>query len=309
MKKVIAILLTMFLLTMPVLAVIDLVNEDIQITVSKAAVAPIIDGKLDADSYAKIPATMADYNAYGGDDEYDDWMKANLPEAYISYDANNFYVLLIGNGSKYFYCDHDEDSEGDIWNQSCIQISVATADASGGDRLEIGLALNSSTKVPISHIWAQSPDGREEYEIVIGTNAAILLDGGKLAYEVSIPWKTFLPKDPKAGDKFGFNFIYGYSDDGNRFGVEYSYGCCNGKNADLFAKVTITDTVLQAAPTEAPTEAPAVTDAPAAPTEPPNEVAPPPPPKPIAPKVGDIGAIMLIVTMAASGITLFRRKK
>jgi len=244
MKKILAILIMAVLLAMPVLANIDLVNDNIQISVSKAAVAPVIDGKLDADSYQKVNTSAGDF-LYYGDDEYMDFLQKSVPDVYISYDANNFYVFLSGDATKYYYCDHDDpDDSGNIWNQSCIQISAATKASEADARLELGLSRSHEKGVLVSHIWAG------ELDLVFGQNCAVLLDGGKLSYEVAIPWTAgdFLTKAPKVGDVFGFNFIYGWSDGGNRFGVEYSAGCCNGKDPTLFAQVTVTDNVLQGAP-------------------------------------------------------------
>jgi len=248
-RKIIAYLTVLFILTLtlPVLAQIDLVNENIQITADKAAVAPLIDGKLDIDSYVKINAVPGDFLVYcEGEGNYDKWIIKNLPEVYISYDANNFYVFLSGDASKYYYCDHDKSTAINFWNQSCMQVSVAMDNALDGDRLEIGLARNSFTGEWISYIWSQSPDGKKEHEMIFGKNCAIFLENGNLNYEVAVPWNTFLPFNPKAGDKFGFNFIYGWSEYGNRFGVEYSSGCYLYKDAGLFSKVTLTDNVLRA---------------------------------------------------------------
>ena len=256
MKKFLAISLAAIMIaatfTMAVSALIDLANEDIRITVDNAAAAPVIDGVLDADSYGKISTAAGDF-LYYDDDEYDPWLQANVPDFYLSYDANNLYVFLSGNlgdGNKYYYCEHEGDDTGNIWNQSCIQISLATADAEGSDRLEFGLARNHTTGEKLSNIWAQGSDsnGKDEYEMVLGQNCDIVLDGNRISYEVSIPWTTFLPAAPKAGDSFGLNFMFGWSEDGNRFGVEYSSGCNKSKDAALFSTVTLTDNVLQAAP-------------------------------------------------------------
>ena len=249
-RKIIAGLIAVFILIVPVSAQINPVNENIKITADKAEVAPVIDGKLDADSYAKINTVPGDFLIYSDSDDYDRWMLKNLPEVYISYDANNFYVFLSGDASKYYYNAFDSTNSVNLWLQSCMQISVATADASYGDRLEIGLARNSYTGEWFSHIWAQSPDGRYEHKMVFGKNCALSLEKGRLNYEVAIPWNTFLPFNPKAGSQFGFNFIYGWSDEGNRLGVEYSSGCFIGKNAELFAKVTLTNNILRREPEE-----------------------------------------------------------
>ena len=315
MKKILASILVLVLLAVPfsmaVSADIDLVNENIQITVDKAAVAPVIDGKLDADSYGKINTVAGDFLYYGGDDEFNDFLTASVPDAYISYDATNLYVFLSGTTTNY-YCDHTVDTQGDIWSQSCIQISVAKADAEGTERLEIGAARNSATGEAIGNIWSQGSDsyGTADYEMVAGQNFAISLEGDKLNYEVAIPWATFLPAAPNAGEAFGLNFIYGwFADEATRIGVEFSSGCCNGKDASLFSTVTLTENVLQAAPVEvAPPadETPAADDAPVVDDQP---AAPAPAPSPAAP-TGDAGIIALAVLaiIASASVVILRKK-
>jgi len=312
MKKFLACILVLIFLAIPAMSVsalIDLANDDIKITVDKAAVAPAIDGKLDPDSYAKIATAKGDF-LYYDDDEYDDWLVANVPDFYLSYDANNLYVFLSGNATKYYYCDHDGDDTGNIWNQSCIQISLATANAEGGDRLEIGLARNHESGEKLAHIWSQgsSSNGKDDYELIFGQNCDIVLADGKLSYEVAIPWTTFLPAAPKAGESFGLNFMYGWSEDGGRMGVEYSAGCNKSKSAELFAKVTLTENILKAAPApvvvepEPPAEVPEPVK-----EEAPVVAAPPPVVTPPAVKTGDAGVIILAALMLA-GIVVFGKK-
>ena len=304
MKKFLAITLVFLFLAIPlaVSAEIELVNEDIRTSVKKAAATPVIDGKLDAEAYAKIETAAGDFYYYT-DSEYDAWLTSNVPELYMSYDATNLYVYIRGNGSQYYYCDHESDDTGNIWNQSCIQISAATADAEGGDRLEIGLARNSTSGEQLSNIWAQGSDsnGKDDYEMVQGQNFFILIEDGKINYEVSIPWTTFLPAAPSAGGSFGFNFMFGISDDGNRQGFEYSGGCNRSKAAELFAKITLLDELTYVAPPEPepePEPEPAAADEPAAA---PVEPAAPAPATPAAPVTGDAGvAIFAAIALAAA---------
>ncbi|MCL2814465.1 MAG: hypothetical protein FWD23_07685 [Oscillospiraceae bacterium] len=315
MKKFIAIVLVLAFAALPlaVSAEIELVNENIKTSVKKAAATPVIDGKLDAEAYAKIETVQDDFYFYT-DSDYDAWLVANIPELYMSYDANNLYVFISGNGSQYYYCEHDDpDDTGNIWNQSCIQISASTADAEGGDRLEIGLARNHVSGRQLSNIWAQGSDsnGRDEYEMIEGHNYSIILDGGKINYEVSIPWTTFLPATPAAGTVFGFNFMFGISDDGNRQGFEYSSGCNRSKDASLFAKITLLDELTYVAPPPPPEPDPEpapdvpapAPEAPAAPAEP----AAPAPATPAAPVTGDFGLVVLAL-LAASAFVVLRKK-
>ena len=313
MKKILATVLVTILIAstfiVPALAV-DLVNQSISTEAGTCAVAPVIDGKLDADSYQKINFTAGDFS-YSGDDLA--YLQTLPLEAYYSWDANNFYVFLSGDASKYYYCDHPADDAANIWNQSCIQISLAGPDNTGTDRLEFGLARNSTSGEVLSNVWAQASDAgvaKDALTIEVGKNAQVLLDGGKLSYEVAVPWTTFLMAAPKAGDKIGFNFIYGWSDQGTRMYVEYSAGCAASKDASLFSKVTLGSTVLQAAPatTAAPeTQAPAAADtqAPAADAAAPAPAAP----SSSAPATGDNTFIILgIMAIAAAGVVVFRKR-
>ena len=265
MKKFWAIILVLslalaFPLSVSAATQIDQANHDIQITISKAAVAPVIDGKLDADSYQKIDIKQADLNLNSNSLD----LTSIAFDAYISYDDNNVYVLLSGD-ERYHYCDHSPADTGNIWNQSCIQISLSANNtiAAGTERLEFGLARNNDGEF-LSYVWGEAHDvghGTAEYVIVDGQNAAIANDGGRLNYEVSVPWNAFLAGKPAVGEKFGFNFMYVWSADDIdvREKLEYSSGCdVSGKNADLFAQVTLTDNELKAAPPPAPEPEPVV---------------------------------------------------
>lgn len=231
-------------------SIVDLINKDIKITADKTLIPPVIDGRLDVNKYKKINTSPGDFLYYG---EYMNFLKTVDLDAYIAYDARNLYVLLSGDANKYYYNDHTKDNASDLWNQSSMQISVAAPYAEYGERLEMGLARNSRTGENLSYIWSQGSDsyGKDEYEIIFGQNGqngqncAILLESGRLNYEVAIPWTAFLPEVPKTGDTFGFNFLYGWSDKGTRIFREYSAGCAMIKAADLFAKVTLTDSTKQ----------------------------------------------------------------
>jgi len=308
MKKILAVILALTLIAVPmaVSAFQEQTNHDIRKSAGKAAVAPVIDGKLDIHSYEKIALPASDLNFNGDEEAF--LLKAG-PELdfYVSWDDNNLYVFLSGDASKFYYCDHDGDSPGDtgnIWNQSCIQISVARRSDEGGDRMEMGLARNSSNGNNLWQVWAQHPDAAAEFEPEFGKNVAILLEGGKLSYEVAIPFNTFAVT-PAAGVEIGLNFMYGWSDDGSRLNVEYSLGCNAGKDASLFSTLTLGANVLEepAPEPEPEPEAPAVGGGDEAPE-------PPPVQRPTAPTTGDAGMIALIALMAlaAFGVVAFRKR-
>ena len=309
MKKFLALALALVLIvSLPIAAsaatAIAQENMDIQVSISKAAVAPVIDGKLDADSYQKIDIKQADLNLNSTALD----LETIAFDAYYSYDDNNVYILLSGD-EKYHYCDHTPDATGDIWNQSCIQISVGANNtvAAGTERLEIGFARNNDG-VSLSNMWADgSVDGHGsvEYSFEEGKTFKIANDGGRLNYEVVIPWNTFLQAKPAVGEKFGLNFMYVWSADDVdvREKLEFSSGCdTGGKNADMFAQVTLTDNVLQAAPEPEPEPAAAVEEV-AAPVV---EAAAAPvveAPAPVAvPQTGDATMIMVLVLIAVAGV-------
>jgi hypothetical protein len=311
MKKILASILVALVITatfiLPVFASeVDITSTDIQVNAATCAVAPTLDGKINLDSFQQIPIT-ADQCTYSASDDTELAFLQTLPfEAYMSYDSKNVYILLSGDASQYYYCDHVAGDEGNIWNESCCQMSFAAPDASGTDRLEIGLAKNSTDGSVLTNVWAWSPFDANSSFAVDSTNSAVLLDSGKLNYEVAIPWTAFLAAAPKVGDQFGLNLIYGWSNQGDRMFIEWSAGCALTKDASTFAKVTLTDTVLAAAPetTAAPdTQAPAAPDANA-----PVAPAPAAPSTP-APTTGDNTVVIFaVMAVAAAGVVIFRKK-
>ena len=310
MKKFIAIILVLAFTLIPlsVSALIDLVNEDIKININKAAGTPVIDGKLDEQFYTKINTAAGDF-LYYDDDEYDPFLTANVPDFYLSYDANNVYVFLSSTADKYYYCDHDGDDTGNIWNQSCIQVSLAAAKDVQDDHFEMGLARNHETGEQLFNCWAPGGDADE-----LGVQYAVVVEGGRINYEMSIPWTVdgFLSAAPGVGGVFGLNFIYGYSDDGNRIGVEYSAGCNKSKDADLFAQITVSDELTYVAPAVVEPDEPVVDDAPGADDSGNlgNDVVVTTPPPSGAAQTGDAGmlVIVLMTVIAAAGVVVLRRK-
>ena len=304
MKKILAAILVLVLVAAPAAAFQEPANlGNITASVDRAAASPAIDGVLDEFSYGRVSFAAGDMHFYDNDGDKEAYVldKGMDIGFYMSYDADKLYVFLSGDAT-YYYCDHFADDPGNIWNQSCIQLSLATADAIGGDRLELGLARNSDTGEIMANIWAQSPDGANELELVGGTDYQIRLAGNRLDYEIAIPWTAFLPSAPSAGDKFKINWMYGWSDDGTRFGVEYTMGCNTSKDAELYSVVTLTSNVLEE-PAPEPEPEPIVNDGG-------GDAAPTPTPTPTPPRTGDAGTIALVAIMAiaAMGIVVLKRK-
>ena len=313
MKKFIAAILVLALFTGAVSAStqIDQENQDIQISISRASSAPVIDGKLDPDIYGKIDISISDLNLNSNALDLVNIFNNGF-DAYFSYDDNNVYILLSGD-ERYHYSDHMPGS-GDIWNQSCIQISLSADNtvAFGGDRLEIGLARNNDGEM-CTYIWAQGSEsnGAVDFEFAEGQNFAIANENGRLNYEVAIPWNTFLSGKPATGAKFGFNFMYVWSADDIdvREKLEFSSGCdVSGKNADLFAQVTVTDNILQPAPVVV--EEPVVENAGGGdPVELPEVIAAPVAPTPAPPTADPISLIIIGSLISAAGVAVIRKRK
>jgi len=305
MKKILAIILVCAFLAMPMAVSaeqIDLVNENPAYSINRAAVAPTIDGNIDEQAYTKLPAVQGDFSWNDNDTGILNWMMNDAGvEAWISYDDANFYVLLSASSGNYFM---DIDDPGSIWQHSGIQISVAPGNAVGGDRLELGIARNSSTGEILVNLWADGPDGPLDWDIEASAHAVAIV-GNRKNYEIAIPWTSFLPAAPSTGDTFGFNFIYHFvPDESTRTIAEFAAGCAYGKDAEQFGKLTLTGEPTWVAPPEPDPEPDA--PEPAAPDAPAPEA---PAPRP-SPRTNDAGVVALIALMsiAAAGIVVLRRR-
>ena len=254
MKKIIAILLAVFLLTMPVLA--GWQEEEVgpgnsNYTIGAYTVKPVLDGKIDPDgAYTKIAYRTTEIS-YAWNDNYDEaeaWAKGLDFQIYASYDASNIYILVVSDAKHYF--NDADDGDGNAWQLSCIQVSLADVDDSGGDRLEYGIWRKSTDGGLGAVVWSQHGGAKAEFTPEAGKNYTVVLDGGKLYYETVVPVNTFLNVD-KVGedDRIGFNIVIGQADKDNAGHVhtQYSSGCTgNGKNSDYFSKITLGKPILVA---------------------------------------------------------------
>ena len=318
MKRILAIFLLAIFLTLPVLAgwEEEANNQKVNYTIGKAESAPVL-GQFDTSKYTKLDVQPGDLS-YAWNDSFDDaeaWARAQTFEAYVSYDANNVYTLIIADAKHYF--NDLDDGDGNCWQYSCIQVSASAATDEGGDRLEYGIYRNSVNGSLGSVIWAQHGDAKAEYEAVAGKNYTVDLKDGKLYYETIIPVNTFLNKDKIAeGEKIGWNIVIAQTDPDaqGHIHTQIASGCTgNGKTAENFAKLTlgpaIAPPVVEVAPEPEPEpEAPvaAVEEAPVAVVTP-AVVAPPPS---SAAQTGDAGMITfaIIMLIGATCLVILRRK-
>ncbi|MCL1858322.1 MAG: hypothetical protein FWF92_03725 [Oscillospiraceae bacterium] len=309
MKKILAILLAVFLLAMPVLAgwEEDANIGNVKYTIGKAPSAPVL-GQFDTSKYTKIEPAAGDMS-YAWNDSLDDglaWAQGHSFDAYVSYDASNLYVLLRTD-SKYYF-NESEDGDGNAWQFSGIQVSVAGQNDEGGDRLEYGIWRKSDDGGLGGVVWAQHPDAKAEFEPVGGSNYTVALVGSDLWYETIIPVNTFLNADSVAeGGVIAWNLVMVQCNpaDEGYIHTQIASGCTgNGKTAENLARLTlgaeIAPPVVEAPPEEVPEVAA------------PEEAAPAPAPAAPAPAAptGDAGIITLAVVMmiAAAGVVVLRRK-
>lgn len=247
MKKLLAFILAAVLLTAPVLAgwEIEANNIDeggggVAYTIGAYTVKPVLDGKLDGDgAYTKIGYRSTDLS-YAWSDDVDNsetWAKELKFEIYASYDASNIYIMVVSDANHYF--NEMDDGDGNAWQYSCIQVSLADSEDEGTDRLEYGIWRKSNDGGQGSVIWGQHPGAKAEYT----PNYAVALEGGRLYYETVVPVNTFLNYDSVAeDDKIGFNVVVGQADKDTvgHVHTQYSSGCTgNGKNSQYFAKITL----------------------------------------------------------------------
>lgn len=247
MKKLIVFVLVAVLFTMPVLAGWE---EEVNIssvayTIGAHTVKPVLDGKLDGPgAYTKIAYRSTEIS-YAWDDNVpnaEEWAKGLTWELYASYDANNIYVLVAADANHYF--NELDDGDGNAWQYSAIQVSIADGADMGTDRLEYGIWRKSNDGGQGGVVWAQHPAAKAEFTPTAGTNYSVGLEGGKLYYETVIPVNTFLNYDTVGeGDVIGLNIVIAQADAENvgHIHTQYSSGCTGdpGKDADRFANITL----------------------------------------------------------------------
>jgi hypothetical protein len=308
MKKILATILVLVLLAAPMVVMAESIEPTIEnprVTIKRAAVAPVIDGILDADSYEKLPFVQGHYWFNDQGDGHMAFLQdPNNVQAYFSYDDTNMYVF-ISKSDQLFFNDRDQDDSGNIWNRSSIQFAGAPISAFGSDFIELGFAINNDGQL-INHVWFEGVEGPAEFEGNPGVNFMVARAGGRINYELAIPWNTFLPGTPAVGTEFFSSFIVHFYDNdaqqgsNDRMQVEFASGIANnGKNADQGGIFTVSGDILAAAEEVVEADEPEAQGG--------SDDAPAPRP---TPRTGDAGTIALIALMAiaAAGIVVIRRK-
>ncbi|MCL2517348.1 MAG: hypothetical protein FWF15_02175 [Oscillospiraceae bacterium] len=312
MKKIIAILIALILLTLPVFAGHEPEANmgNVAYTIQKYAEKPVIDGILDEYSYTKLDVKPGDIS-YGWSDSVTNGadLAKNLDfAAYLTYDEDYVYLFLSVDAANYFN-DIETFGDGNMWAQSIIQANFAAVTDAGGDRLEYGIGRNSINGELNYICWAQYPGAAAELNLQPGTDFQIVVTGGRLNYEVRTPVAAFTANGKLAeGGQIGFCLVIGMCDKslaegqaaGGYLHTQVASGCSGGKAADQFAKITLAG-VMEGRPViveevevvEEPADVgtPAVT-----------------PPSGGAAQTGDSYIAILIMVIAVTGVVVFRRK-
>ena len=211
--------------------------------------------------------------------------KALEKELYMSWDDDGINLATVVYLDEADYVQTQDAAN--MWNEACIQVNFAAADAVGQDRLEYGIAKSTADDSFLGNVWAQKND---TYTPAEGDNAYVGYSDGKLVYETSVDWDYFLDAAAAEGDEIGFCVVWSIGTAPDYIHVQLAHGCTGdpGKAADGFAKLS-----LVAAPEIVEPEEPA--------TEGGEQAA----------QTADFGIIVSAVLFAASaaGVVVATRKK
>ena len=211
--------------------------QKVAFEIKKARVEQKFDGKITDGEYYKVDLKDS-WFSYAANKDTDIETAKNLkPELYMSWDENGVNVYTSYSISKDKYI--QTQTAGNIWSESCIQVSAAAATDTGTTRLEYGIAKSSKDNAFIGNVWAQLIG---TYTPTEGKNAFVDYIDGKLVYETKIPWENIL-KDTNVseGSQFGFNMVWSSGTSASFIHTQLASGCTGdpGKKADNFAKVTL----------------------------------------------------------------------
>ncbi|MHC1695282.1 MAG: hypothetical protein AB9835_08420 [Eubacteriales bacterium] len=296
MKKLTSIVMAILLCTMLALTAIAGYEEGALVTsagvaydAKKATTAQAFDGVISDGEYYKIDVP-ADAMSYAWDDAGDDGSKAKAIkfDYYLAWDDAGMRTAVVYKAGQTYENAYVAGEEGNIWNRTAVQYCYAPITDDANNFLELGVARNSVDGTLLSVAWRDTlatgyiPTAGKDFTVVLAAN-------GDLVYETFVPYTAFIEAAPKLGDKVGANLVVaGGSEALGHSHAQVAAGCTGdpGKNATLFAKVTLV---------EAP-PAPA-TDAPATDT-------------PTAPVTGDMSIAMIAIMLvsAAAAVVVLKKK-
>lgn len=284
MKKFIAIVLAMLLVTLSIVAV-TAAPKNAAVSIQGINKKPVLDGVITANEYNQKIHT-SDYSNDEFLDAYDlDHLVKN--DFYAGWTADGVYFAWVAYSDVHNAPTFDGDP--DMWRYSNIQFVLTagnptTADASKSNEGGIAVANDGkSCKV----MYGESPSSIDQWEFVGKRDNT----AKTTTYELFIPWSTYGVAAGKVGDQLGFAYALGTQEDFNVKNVmnEWQDVILGGKDYPSAAILT-----LAAAPAADSTPA-GTDDAGKTPT---------------APVTADFSAIYLLVTMAAgAGVVITSKKR
>lgn len=211
--------------------------------VLKVNAAPEIDGKIDDGEWSVYTSPIM-LNTAGSAKRFAGWGGPQdlSGEVYLMYDDENFYLAAKVKDDIHF----ENDSEGRIWAQDCIQFSFAPENKSTSAITEFAVSLSGGDEQPgevqvVRYLSAVSD--AEDYDInnLGGTQAAAALGSdGNVTYEVKVPWGEIFPNDYKTDGTLCFSLLIADNDGSGRRGwLEFGRGIGDSKDAGLFKRIML----------------------------------------------------------------------
>lgn len=280
---------------------------NVNLTFQKANAAQTFDGIISEGEYYKVEVTpdMLSYATAAGVED----AKNMKWEAYASWDdtgVRTAVVYHIGTGDTGAFNNVRDEEQGNIWNSTAVQLSIATKSRGADtDYGEYGYGLSSVTGNQLSYVWhnadsctndAYAQDGQ-----LPASDFKVTKVGNDLVYEIKTPWNAIGAPVAEGGSIGWCLVVAGGSENYGHCHAQIAAGCTGdpGKNADLFAIAK-----LAAAPVvETTTAAPAATDAPPAADVPAAPVAPA--------ATADATVIMTVIAAVSAfgGAVVFKKRK
>lgn len=141
--------------------------------------------------------------------DINEWRKQNCSaRVFTKWDSGNLYVLADVYDDKHVQM----NSDGDLWNDDSIQISLDTKNSKSSvyddDDYEIVYGLNpAAEQAAAGYILQAAKEGKTGG--VSAENIKILRSDEKCStrYLIKIPFETVKPLEAAEGNKFGMNFV------------------------------------------------------------------------------------------------------
>jgi len=177
--------------------------DDGNLTIARLGSVPSLDGQVSEAEWGSKAFTVANglpfiitHNGAEG--------SPFTADIYLGYDNDKLYMAAVAD-----YPNHKQEAllPGDIWAGDCLQVQLASAP--GGERYELGFALNSATGANQANKWAGTNDFTMQGD---GTDYIVTRDGSKTVYEIAIPASLLGLGAFEDGQTIAFSFAFPISD-------------------------------------------------------------------------------------------------